>query len=87
MFSVSFWKDSAERAVKTFAQALSALLVASSTTLIDTDWKAALATAGMTTLLSVLTSLASAAKTAKVDGEEPVRTASLLDGVKYDETA
>lgn len=49
-----------ERAVKTFAQVLGALLVADGTGIIGTHWADRLSVAGMATLLSVLTSVASA---------------------------
>jgi hypothetical protein len=49
-----------ERAVKTFCQVLAALLVASSTDLLTTDWRSALSVAGMAAFLSVLTSVGSA---------------------------
>ncbi|MFG2650458.1 holin [Streptomyces sp. NPDC048436] len=57
MWTAGFWKATAERALRTFAQALAAVLVAGATTLLDVDWKAALATAGMATLLAVLTAV------------------------------
>lgn len=83
MFTRSFWLDTAERLVKTFSQALAAIFMVSGVTILNADWATALATAGTATLLSLLTSLASAVKTAKVDDEEPVRTASLLKDVNY----
>jgi hypothetical protein len=87
MLSREFWLDAGERAVKTFAQGLLAFLLVSGVTVVTLDWGTAIATAGTAALASVLTSLVSAVKTAKVDDEEPVRTASLLDGVKYEEAA
>jgi hypothetical protein len=59
VFSRYFWRATAERAVKSFAQSLLALLSAQQIGLLDVDWVATLSTAGMVTLLSVLTSLAS----------------------------
>ena len=59
MFSRYFWAATFERAVKSFAQALLALLGAQQTGLLEVDWLSTLSTAGMVTLLSVLTSLAS----------------------------
>lgn len=56
---LAFAKATAERAAKTFAQALAALLVADGTDLLDTDWGDRLSVAGMATLLSVLSSIAS----------------------------
>jgi hypothetical protein len=83
MFTKSFWLDAGERAAKTFAQVLLAVFTVSGVTVLNADWGTALATAGTAVLVSFLTSLLSAVKTAKVDDEEPVRTASLLDGVNY----
>lgn len=56
----TYLKDLAERAVKTFAQALVAVLSAGSMDLLSVPWTAALSTAGLAALLSVLTSVASA---------------------------
>ncbi|TGB02578.1 holin [Streptomyces sp. MZ04] len=60
MWTVVFWKATAERALRTFAQSLGAVLVAGATSLLDVDWEAALATAGMATLLAVLTAVGAA---------------------------
>lgn len=59
MFTAAFFRALLERAVKTFAQSLVALLVASGTDLIHTNWGQNLSVAGMASLLSVLTSIAS----------------------------
>lgn len=84
MFTKSFWLDTAERAAKTVAQVLIAVFAVSGVTILNADWATALATAGTAALVSVLTSLLSAVKTAKVDpGVEPVRTASLVKDVEY----
>jgi hypothetical protein len=49
-----------ERAVKTFAQTLAAVVIADQvTSIVDADWKAYLGAAGLAALLSVLTSVAS----------------------------
>jgi hypothetical protein len=60
MFTRQFWTLTAERAVKTFAQALAAVLVASGVGILAADWTTALSTAAMATLVSVLTSVSSA---------------------------
>lgn len=60
MFTKAFWMATAERAIRTFAQSLAAVLTAGATNLLDVDWKAALATAGMATLLSILMAVGSA---------------------------
>lgn len=57
---VAYLKALAERAVKTFAQALLATLGAGATSLLSVGWGQALSVAGMAALLSVLTSVASA---------------------------
>lgn len=60
MWSVKFWKLAIERAVKTFAQSLLAVLGGGSLNLISVDAEAALGISVGAALLSVLTSLASA---------------------------
>lgn len=60
MFTTAFWKATAERAVKTFAQGLLAAIGTGVTGLLDVAWGSALSFAGLAALLSVLTSLASA---------------------------
>ena len=60
MFGRFFWQATAERAVKSFSQSLLGLLSAGSVGLLDVDWVTALSTAAMVTLLSVLSSVASA---------------------------
>ncbi|MGW7368877.1 holin [Streptomyces sp. NPDC054841] len=57
LWSGAFWAATAERAIRTFAQSLAAVLVAGATSLFDVDWPAALATAGLAALLAVLTAL------------------------------
>ena len=59
MFTIAFLKATAERSVKTFAQALAALLIADGTDLLTTDWGGRLSVAGMAAVVSVLTSVAS----------------------------
>jgi hypothetical protein len=64
VWTVAFWKAAAERALKTFAQAFAAFLVANATGILDIDWGNAASVAGLATLLSVLTSVGSDALTA-----------------------
>lgn len=59
MRSKAFWQDLGERAVKTFAQALLGVFVAG-VTILSVDWVDALAISATATLVSVLTSIASA---------------------------
>ena len=62
MFTKLFWKDALERALKTVAQALLALLVvAPNTSVIDFDWPVMLGTAATAGVVSVLTSVVSGA--------------------------
>lgn len=60
MLTSQFWQLSLERAIKTFAQSLVAILSASGIGLLTVGWGPALSTAGAAALLSVLTSLTSA---------------------------
>lgn len=59
MRSRQFYQDLAERAVKTFAQALLGVFVAG-VTIMSVDWVDALAIGATAALISVLTSVASA---------------------------
>jgi hypothetical protein len=60
MFTAYFWKSTLERSLKSFAQALLAVVGAGQVGVVDVAWPAALSTAAMAGVLSVLTSLASA---------------------------
>jgi len=61
MWGRNFWRDAAERAIRTTAQVIVALAAAAGTGLLDTDWLAMLSAAGMAGVLSVLTSVAAGA--------------------------
>jgi hypothetical protein len=63
LWTSTFWNATAERAVKTFAQAEAALLLANGTGLLDTDWTTSLSVSGMAAVISVLTSVGSDAAT------------------------
>lgn len=67
LWTLAFWKGLAERAIKTFAQALGGLLVGDTVGLLDVDWTASLSVAGLITLASVLTSIGNADFTAGVE--------------------
>lgn len=58
MTSKVFWLDTAERAIKTFAQSLVAVLVVG-VPVWEIHWAGALGTALTATIMSVLTSIAS----------------------------
>lgn len=60
MWTSLFWKQTAERAVKTAAQAGAAFFVVGSTGVADVDWATVGGVAGAAAVASVLTSLASA---------------------------
>jgi len=57
--TTAFWKDAAVRAVKTFAQAVLALMTTGSVGLTHLDWLTVLNVAGAAALASVLTSITS----------------------------
>jgi di/tricarboxylate transporter len=60
VFTLMFWRDAVERAVKTFAQsALALILAAKAASLLEIDWGNLFAVAGLAALISVLTSLGS----------------------------
>jgi hypothetical protein len=59
VFTRNFVRQTAERAVKVFAESLAALLLASNTGLLDAPWETSLSAAGMAALVSVLVSIAS----------------------------
>lgn len=58
--TLRFLRELAERALKTFCQALAAILTAGAVDLMSVPWASALAASGLAALLSVLTSVASA---------------------------
>jgi hypothetical protein len=70
LWTRGFWFDTAERCTKTAAQSLIATL-ALGTGLLDVDWTASVSVAALATVLSLLTSVASA-------GVGDPRTASLV---------
>lgn len=59
MFTSLFWRAASERAVKTFAQTMVALLSVGGIGLHNAPWTTSLSAAGMAALLSLLTSIAS----------------------------
>jgi hypothetical protein len=59
MLTLAFWRAALERAVKTFSQALIAVMTADGLGLLDADWPARLSAAGMAAVLSLLASIAS----------------------------
>lgn len=64
IFTGAFWKATAERAIKTFAQTAAAILtVAGVSGVLDADWEGVLSAAGLAAVLSVLLSVAGNAAT------------------------
>lgn len=72
MWTKTFWRDAAERAAKTGAQAFAALLTVGMTVL-DLDWGNAAAVVGTAAVASLLTSILSS-------GVGDHESASLLGG-------
>lgn len=60
MFTATFWKSAVERAIKTVAQALIAVLAATTFDWFTADWQAIAGTAATAGVLSLLSSIASA---------------------------
>ena len=60
MWTLDFWKQTAERAVKTAAQSALAFFVIGQTVLSDLDWTVVGGAAAVACIASVLTSLVSA---------------------------
>lgn len=60
MYDIRFWKAAGERAVKTLAQTLVALIGANAVSIMELDWGQMLGVAATATVLSFLTSIASA---------------------------
>jgi hypothetical protein len=60
MYDLRFWKAAGERAIKTLAQTLVALIGTSAVSIINLDWAQMIGVALTATVLSVLSSLASA---------------------------
>lgn len=64
IWSRDFWQGAGERALKTFAQALAAVIGAGAVGIMDVDWPQALSVAALATALSLLTSIGNADFTA-----------------------
>lgn len=72
MFTLAFWKDAIERAVKTAAQTAVALIGTGMVGILDVDWVQVASVSAVAALLSVLTSIGS--------GTVGDHTASLVRG-------
>ena len=62
----AFWRGAFERALKTFAQSLLAVIGVGGLGVLDVDWIGALSVAAVATLASLLTSIGNAEFTAGV---------------------
>lgn len=60
MWTIGFWKQAVERAVKTAAQAALAFFIVGQTVFTEIDWAVVAGGAAVAAIASVLTSLASA---------------------------
>lgn len=60
MYDIRFWGAAAERALKTLAQTLVALIGANAVSILDLDWANMLGVSATAAIVSVLTSVASA---------------------------
>jgi hypothetical protein len=82
LFTGLFWKDAAERFVKTFAQALLALfIVAPQTPILAFDWPSALGLAATASVISFLTSVVSAGVTKDTSTVSPASIAPDKRGI------
>ena len=75
LWTKQFWLGAAERAIKTIAQSLVAVLGVAGTGLLTVDWVAALSVAGAAGLASLLTSIGSAEHVAGPQPEHADRQA------------
>ncbi|OII27936.1 hypothetical protein BIV04_03245 [Frigoribacterium sp. MCBA15_019] len=57
MYTPTFWKDAAERAISTAAQAAIGVLTAGSIGLVDIDWASTGSIAGLAAVVSLLKSI------------------------------
>ncbi|QCX74319.1 hypothetical protein C9F11_03080 [Streptomyces sp. YIM 121038] len=72
MTTTAFWKATADRVVRTFTQSLLAVLGAGTFGILDAPWTAALSTAGLASVLALLTAVATSGR-----GEGPGLTESV----------
>lgn len=61
MWNKLFWMATLDRVLRTFAQALGAILIAGGTGVLEADWVSALSTAGMAAVGALLTCVAAGA--------------------------
>jgi hypothetical protein len=84
MTTWTWWRATLERAVRTAAQTLVAVLGADAVSILTIDWPGALATAGGAALLAVLTAVAASGAGAPGPGvtEQAVTTDPLAPGYR-----
>lgn len=63
MTTGAFWKATSERTIRTFAQALAAILGANATGILDADWGQATSVSGLAAVLALLTAVATSGGT------------------------
>jgi len=57
MWNKQFWKETAERAIRTLSQVLLSMIVVGETGFLDVDWLQALSVAGLAAVASILMSI------------------------------
>lgn len=81
MWTLAFWKDACERAIRTAAQTAAAVWTGAGTGLVEADWIGGLSLAGMGALLSLLVSIAGEATIRPTGTASLTRaTAPVVDG-------
>lgn len=80
MGTAAFWKATAERALRTFAQAVLALLTGDGLGILDIDWGEALSVGGLAAVAAVLTAIVASGGTTGPGITETVATADTPRG-------
>ena len=68
MFTRAFWKATVERMIRTFAQAVAALLGGDGLGLVDVDWGQALSIGGLAAVAALLTAIVASGGTTEGPG-------------------
>ncbi|MCX4827196.1 holin [Streptomyces sp. NBC_01016] len=80
MMTLPFWKATFERMIRTFAQAVLALLTGDGLGLVDVDWGAALSVGGLAAVAALLTAIVASGGTTGPGITETVATADTPRG-------
>ncbi|MFJ9128953.1 holin [Streptomyces sp. NPDC102340] len=80
MMTLAFWKATFERLIRTFAQAVLALLTGDGLGLVDVDWGAALSVGGLAAVAALLTAIVASGGTTGPGITETVATAGTPRG-------